>query len=307
MRKLAAAVVVLSLIGVARAEDPKPDTPEAKKMAEDLMKEANAHYKDEDPTKAREAAEHALKLSPSDVTIMGFLGTLYEIKIGDEEAAIKHYDMAIRGLAGVTSNRHKAFKADLMARKANLIYATKDDLKGAIEMYQNSWDTYPLSDTAFKLSNLLHRLAGESTDPAKRGDWNAKAKKAAEDAYKLLSTAPYKGDAAKAYAAKVRTQLALCLEASGEKDAAAKALEGLAARDYDETCAYNQALLAAARGKGDEATELLKKFMHTRPTPKARNRLRRFIRLEPDFRELIKRPDWKELVEDEQVDEKKPG
>jgi tetratricopeptide (TPR) repeat protein len=311
MRTVTATTLALSLalsISVARADDdPKPDSPEAKAKAAELMKEAEAHAKDEDPTKCREAAEHAHKLAPNDVIVMRFLGWLHEIKTGDEEQALKYYDMAIRSFAGATSPRELRFKADIMARKANLIYSFKDNLKDAIELYQNSLDTFRLSETAFKLSNLLHLQAGQQTDPARKADFNQKALKAAEWAYDGLNSSGYSGAQAKAYAAKVRTQMAICFEALGDKEKAQKILDGVPGRDFDESCLYNQALLAAVRGKADEATEDLKKFMHTRPTPKARNRLRKFIRNDPDFRELIKRPEWKELIEDEAADEKKPG
>jgi tetratricopeptide (TPR) repeat protein len=311
MRTVTASTLALALllsISVARADDePKPDSPEAKTKAGELMKEAEAHAKDEDPTKAKDAAEKALKLSPNDVIIMRFLAWINEIKVGDEAEALKYYDMAVRSLAGASSPKHLRFKADMMARKANLIYSFKDDLNGAIEFYQLSWETAQLSETAFRLSNLLHLRAGLQTDPARKSEWNQKALKAAQDAYTLMPTSGYQGDQARAYAAKVRTQMAICFEVTEEKEKAQKILEGVSSRDFDDSCLYNQALLEAVRGKSEEATAHLKKFMLTRPTPRARNRLRKFIRNDPDFRELIKRPDWKELVEDEKVDEKKSG
>ncbi|MBI3722566.1 hypothetical protein HY251_01215 [bacterium] len=179
---------LVALSGLARADDdPKPGSPEAKKKAGDLVKEASSHWSDKDPKKCRELAEKAHELDPESFQIDAFLGSLYDVKLGEPEKALESYDRAIRSLVGATKDGEKRFKADVIARKGDVLYSYKDDLEGARTCYESSLQTVALSTTADKLSNLLHRLAGQAKDPEKKKKQNAAALEYAEKAHELVA------------------------------------------------------------------------------------------------------------------------
>jgi tetratricopeptide (TPR) repeat protein len=295
---------VLALVPApARAQDSKEATPEEKKQAEDLLKQANQHWKDTDPATCRDLAEKAYALDPHRVLTLNFLGSFYDVKLGDADKSLEFYDKAIHELAGATEQKLKRLKADIMARKGDVLYASKDDLEGALAAYKASSDTFPLSTTADKFSNLLHRIAGMQKDEAKKKEQNELALKSAEQALELVQYGTYATpEKRKAWVAKVKTQIATCCEVLGRPDDAKKALEAVDPQDYDDSCLYNQALLDAVRGDGKKAgNELRDSMKNTRPTAKSRNQLRKMIRTEPDFSKFVADPSWKDVVTDEPV------
>src|SRR5438105_15947288 len=116
LRRVSVIVIALALASPALAEDPKPGSPEAKAKAMELLKELTK--KGTDTAKGRELAEKAEALDPEGVECNNALAWFYDIKLGDGDRAMKHYDRAIQGLIGATEDGKKRWKAELMAKKA---------------------------------------------------------------------------------------------------------------------------------------------------------------------------------------------
>lgn len=300
-RILTPAVVALAMATPAFAGDQE---------AQGLLRQAYDHWKDPEPAEALRLAEEALAQNPTNKVLRTqielFIGSLHQVKTGNVDAALERYDQVIRSLVGVTDPQLKQLKADAMVRKGTLLYSEKDDPEGALRLYKSAHEAFQLSTTVDSTSQLAYRLGRDpNRAEADRNKFMDVALKAAEEA---LALAPReRADAARqaANTAKYKLQLVIVLTALGRTDDARAQWDSLDQSKLTDAALYQRAVLHALRGEADEATEILKRFMATRPAGDegvvARNALRKFIRSEPDFAPLRAREDWKELVEDEPV------
>lgn len=288
------------------------------KEANDILKKAYEHWNDAQPTEALRLANEALAANPEKVVktqVQLFIGSLHQVKTGDLDAALKIYDDIIQANVGATDNNLKQLKADAMVRKANILYSEKDDKEQALRLMSSAHQLWPLSTTAEIASQFFFRQ-GRMHDKGA-----ADKQKALEGALKLaeesitLAPSQFQGEKLKdrlaKHTAKCKLQLAICQLGMEKKTEAEATFASINQADMNEAHLYQWATYLAIKGDADGATEKLTRFMATRPAgpdgAKARNQLRKFIRTEPDFQALQKRPDWKTLTEDEPEGEKAPG
>lgn len=278
--------------------------------AQTLLRQAYDHWKDPEPAEALRLAEEALAQNPTNKVLRTqidlFIGSLHQVKTGNVDAALEKYDQVIRSLVGVTDNQLKQLKADAMVRKGTLLYSEKDDPEGALRLYKSAHEAFQLSTTVDSTSQLAYRMGRDTGRPeADRTKFMDVALKAAEEAIALAPRE--RADAARQAAniAKYKLQLTIVLTALGRADDAQATWASVDQSKLTDASLYQQAVLHAVKGEADQATELLKRFMATRPAGDegtvARNQLRKFIRTEPDFAALRERADWKELIEDEPI------
>ena len=303
---LTLALALAAGLEIARADDPQPGSDAAKAQAKDLLKQASGHWKDKDPSQVRDLALKAHDLDPQNVQCNAFLGSMYDIKYGDAEKALKYYQDAIMGLVGDTTDGGKRYRADIMARKGDVLYTYNDDLEGAKQAYKSSLELYELSTTYDKLSNLQHRLGGKITnDPAKKQLAEKEALRYAEDAIKASAYMKDTPDKHKHWMAKLKIQLATCQQAMGDSAAATATFQGIDLdNDVDVSCGYNLALYYAITNQADKAGATLHSYMKdSRPTARSRNQLRKIAKTEPDFLPMVnaadKSEDWKYIVTEE--------
>lgn len=300
-----AAVAVLALLAAAPAAF--ADDAQAKKLLDEAYKK-NAEG---DTPGAVKLGEEALAQKPTDKRIhcqvLSFLGFMHQVKTGDIDKALGYYDQVIQTLVGLgeKDNDLKQVKADAMVRKANLLYSEKDDNEGALRLMAAAHETFRLSTTAEIASQFFYRR-GRSIDGAEQAKAFEGALKLIEEAVTLAAKQQFKDERARAlHTAKCKLQHALVQHAMGKVDEAKATFDSIPAGDRDENISllYQWAQYLARTGDADGATAKLTKFMDTRPAgevgARARNQLRKFIRNEPDFAELKKRPDWKKLTENE--------
>lgn len=278
--------------------------------AQTLLRQAYDHWKDPEPAEALRLAEEALAQNPTNKVLRTqielFIGSLHQVKTGNVDAALEKYDQVIRSLVGVTDPQLKQLKADAMVRKGTLLYSEKDDPEGALRLYKSAHESFQLSTTVDSTSQLAYRMGrDQARSEADRNKFMDVALKAAEEAIQLAPRE--RADAARQAAnlAKYKLQLTIVLTALGRADDAQAQWASIDTTKLTDASLYQQAVLHALRGDADQATEVLKRFMSTRPAGDegavARNQLRKFIRSEPDFAQLRARADWKELIEDEPV------
>jgi hypothetical protein len=300
-----AAVALLALLAVAPAA--LADDAQAKK----LLDEAYKKNSEGDTPGAVKLGEEALAANPTDKKIrcqvLSFLGFLNQVKTGDIDKALGYYDQVIQSLVGLgeKENELKQVKADAMVRKANLLYSEKDDNEGALRLMSSAHQTWPLSTTAEIASQFFYRQGRMKSGPEQTKAFEG-ALKLVEEALILAGKQQFKDERARAlHVAKCKMQQALVQHAMGNAEGAKATYDAIPAADRDDNVSlqYQWSQYLARTGDAEGATAKLTKFMDTRPAgeagARARNQLRKFIRNEPDFAELKKRPDWKRLTENE--------
>jgi tetratricopeptide (TPR) repeat protein len=305
-RRPAHAVALVLLAGVslvhARADDA---------LAEKRLKEAYEHWKDETPDECLRLAESALAAEPERrilrAQILLFLGSVHHLKTGHIDLAIARYDDVINSL----QNPDPPFRpvlADAMVRKGNLLYAERDDPKGALALYIAAQQIVPLATTADTASQLLYRLGrqGADGDAAKAQEQLSTAVTLAKEAVATCAAQFRDERRAAKMLARFRLQLVIALEGSGKKAEGQTEWQDVRIDLLDDGAAYQLAVLHGVRGEADEALESMRRFMAVRPTPATRNQLRKFIRTEPDLVPFLERDGWRALVTDEPEDAAAP-
>jgi tetratricopeptide (TPR) repeat protein len=294
-------VLALALIATfARAGDAE---------AQAALKQAYDHWRDPDPAEALRLAESALAANPTSqvvrVQIQLFIGSLHQVKTGNLDAALERYDQIITSLVGATDPQLRQLKADAMVRKGNILYAERDDPEGALRLFNAAHETYQLSSTVDTFSQLAYRLGRQGHRPqADRDKFMDFALKGAEEAI-TLAPRQFPNDATRLAnsVAKYKLQLCIVQTAMGQAEAAQRTWASIEQDKLTDAALYQRAVLHALKSEDDQAMDVLRRFMATRPAGaeglKARNQLRKFIRTEPDFERLRSRPDWAELSTDE--------
>lgn len=278
------------------------------KEAEKLLEEAYGHWNDPEPKAALDLAEKALRAGPESPVVRSkiqlFMGSLHQAKTGDLERATAIYDDLIRSTAGTKDMMLRQLRAQAMVRKGNIVYAEKQNIEEALQLFEAAHSNFQLATSADTASQLCLRMARERTgrsDTAKKSLLERAERLAREAIARAKDEFSRDPDRRAAFEAKAKLQLVLVLTATGKGKDADEAWASLEQARLGDAGLYQLAVLDAMKGQADAATEKLKRFMDTRPTAKARNQLRKFIRTEPDFTDLRARDDWKVLVEDEPV------
>lgn len=277
------------------------DDAEAKK----LLGQAYERWNDPTPDRALELGEQALAAVTSDRLLRGqtllFVGSLHQVKTGRLDDALARYDELLLLLSDDASDGSRRLRAQALVRKANIIYAERDDAEGAIELYRQAQELMHLASTADTASQLCYRVGREAKRPAEeRARWLEMAHALALEAVETFTARTAEGGARRnAIMAKFRLQLVIVLEALGrERDADAE-WSRIAPAHLDDNCHYQLAILHALRGEPDAARASLERAMALRPTVDTRNQLRKYLRTEPDLQGCLAREDWRALVTDE--------
>ena len=225
-----------------------------------------------------------------------------QAKLGDLDKCLAIYDQIIGELTNLpeSEGQLRQIKSQAMANKANLLYSEKQDEEGAFQLYKSAAMLYPSARISETASQFMFRLGRDTTrrTPAKRREILELGLKLAEEALKFAPQEFTDEAQRTAWMSKFQLQLALMQRALSESTH-----EGVNHEVLPPASLYQQAVWHALQGRPDEALRCLQAFMKTRPEGaaglKARNQLRKFIREEPDFKGLLGREGWKELVADE--------
>lgn len=305
-------MLALALLAAAAALPARADDVEAQR----LLAQAYERWRDDTPDRCLELAEQALAAPPSTplvrAQVLLFLGSLHQVKTGRLDDALAAYDEVEALLAPDGGEPARRLRVQALTRKANIIYAEKDDHEAAIELYRQAQEVLHLASTADTASQLCYRVGRGAADPDERTRWLEMSLTLASEAVDSLSQVRARpggrggdegggrgGPRRGAFAAKFRVQLTLVLEALGRKDEAAAVWAEVKPDDLDDNAQYQLALLRALRGDLDGAAEALRRSMATRPTAATRNQLRKYVRTEPDFRPALALEGWRDLVTDE--------
>ncbi|MCO5166363.1 MAG: hypothetical protein M9894_08365 [Planctomycetes bacterium] len=314
MRSLPLASLVALAIASTAAPALADDT-----EAQRLLAQAYERWRDDTPDRCLELAEQALAAPPSTPLVRGqvllFLGSLHQVKTGRLDDALACYDEVEALLQDDPGEPARRLRVQALTRKANIIYAEKDDHAAAIELYRQAQEVLHLASTADTASQLCYRVGRGAADPAERARWLDMALTLAQEAVDSVEQVRARRDGQQggrqggegarggarrgAFAAKFRVQLVLVLEALERKEEAAAVWAEVAPDDLDDNAQYQLALLRALRGDLDGAAEALRRSMATRPTASTRNQLRKYVRTEPDFQAALEREGWQDLVKDE--------
>lgn len=266
------------------------------------MSRAYERWNDADPRVVLEAAEAALAAGPRDrllrAQVLLLLASVHQVKTADTEQALRRLEELEALLEGDESEAGRRMLADALVRRASLLYAERDDPRGALACFRRAQVARFQASTSDSVSQLLFRLGRDPARPA------AERREHLELALALSREAVHeapRGQEARPRAARARyrLQLVLVLEALGRKGEAADAWALLRRDDLDDNALYLRGVLHALRGEPDPAREAFEKALALRATPAARNALRRYLRGEPDARPLLARPDWAKLAQDE--------
>ncbi|RMG11273.1 MAG: hypothetical protein D6731_15810 [Planctomycetota bacterium] len=270
--------------------------------AVERYQEAVRHWGDPDPSAALKAAEEALVQAQSKkirANVLLLLGRLHSARVGDNAKALEYYERIIEEVSEHSPRDAplRGIKAEALLSKGNILLADRDDREAALALYRRSHEVRATPANCDVLSQFLLRDSF-AVDGAER---RARLQKALAYAGEAVHLAESGGRTRPERLARLRLQRVLVLTALGEEERARKAFDDLGGEAaLDEGAAYQLALLRALQG-ADAATVArhLRRAMSLRPTPSARNQLRRWIRSEPLFARLREDPSWKELVEDE--------
>lgn len=297
----------VALTSAARADDAE---------AQRLLVEAYDHWKDESPALAVELAERAFAAGATTPLVRAqvalFLGSLHQVKTGDLDEAIVQYDAVDALLRDDGAEAARRLRAQALVRKANIVYAERDDHEAALELYRQAQEAHHLASTAETASQLCYRVARGAKVEEERARYLDLALLLAREAVDWVP--PRRGEGERrdggrmgAWRAKFRLQLVIVLEAQGKKDEAAEVWADVDVAAFDDNAQYQLALLQALRGDLAKAGEALTKAMASRPTADTRNQLRKYLRTEPDFAPGLTREDWSALVTDEPVTPRSGG
>lgn len=252
-----------------------------------------------------EAAKPEAKVLRYDIQLSK--GLYLQAKTSDLEAALKIYDGIIKDLVGLKDDESvlKQIKSQAMANKASLIYSHKQDEEGAFALYKSAAMLYPSSKISEGASQFFFRLGRDTSrrDEAKRKEILELGLKCAEEAVKFCEN-DVPAEKRPPALAKLQLQVAIMQHANGKAEEAQKTWAAIDKAVLQPFSLYQQAVWFALQGSIDDATRCLKEFMQkTRPEGsagiKSRNQLRKFIAGEPDFKQHLSRPDWKDLATDE--------
>lgn len=309
MTRLRASLLTLAGLAVLGATAARADDA----AAQELLREAYGHWKDESPAAAVELAEKALAANPTTPLVRAqvalFLGSLHQVKTGDLEQALAQYDAVDALLRDATAEDARRLRVQALVRKANIVYAERNDHEAALELYRQAQEAHHLASTAETASQLCYRVARGATSDDERARYLDLALLLAREAVDWVPPrregggegGQARGGRMGAWRAKFRLQLVIVLEAQGKKDEAAAVWAEVDPEAFDENAQYQLALLHALRGDLAKAGEALTKSMAARPTADTRNQLRKYLRTEPDFAPALQREDWSALVTDEPV------
>lgn len=297
----------VALTSAARADDAE---------AQRLLVEAYDHWKDESPALAVELAERARAAGATTPLVRAqvalFLGSLHQVKTGDLDEAIVQYDAVDALLREDGAEAARKLRAQALVRKANIVYAERDDHEAALELYRQAQEAHHLASTAETASQLCYRVARGAKVEEERARYLDLALLLAREAVDWVP--PRRGEGERrdggrmgAWRAKFRLQLVIVLEAQGKTDEAAEVWADVDVAAFDDNAQYQLALLQALRGDLAKAGEALTKAMASRPTADTRNQLRKYLRTEPDFAPGLAREDWSALVTDEPVTPRSGG
>jgi tetratricopeptide (TPR) repeat protein len=303
MSSLRGRIASLALLG-ALAMTAHAGDAEAQKMLQDALK----HWSDPTPAEAVRLCEGALAAHPTNqalvVNIKLSLGKLHQ-KDGNFDKALTQFDDIIQSLVGTEDPLLKQLKADAMCCKGTILYSEKDDAAAALQLYQSAHRTFQLSTTIDTVSQLAFRMGRDTNRPASdRKTFMDLALGAAREAV-TLAPRQYPNDEVRRTANLNKCKLQLVIVLTALADPTAAQTWGEVQQDkLGDQSLYQLGILHALKGEADAATDAVRRSLHlpARGTPGARNQLRKFIRTEPDFKDLRARPDWKELTEDEHAD-----
>jgi tetratricopeptide (TPR) repeat protein len=293
-----ASILALLLLAPALAV---ADDADAKK----LLAQAYERWNDPTPERALDLGEQALAAITTDRLLRGktllFIGSLHQVKTGRLDDALGRYDELLALLAQDSGEEARGLRAQALVRKANIIYAERDDPEGAIELYRQAQELMHLASTADTASQLCYRVGREARrTPEEKARYLDMALTLAQEAVDGFSARTADGGRRRnAIMAKFRLQLVIVLEALGRKDEAAAQWARIAPEHLDDNCHYQLAVLHALRGDPDQARASLERAMALRPTVDTRDQLRKYIRTEPDLQGFLDREDWRPLVTDE--------
>src|SRR5688500_4654701 len=142
MTSRCALALLLLLAPLARADDQE---------AARLLREARAHWEDPSPDEAVRLAEEALALPTTPfmkANALLMLGSLHQVKTGKLDDALARFDEVVSVLKDDGSQESRRLRAQALVRKANIIYAERDDHAGALELYRQAQEAQQLASTA---------------------------------------------------------------------------------------------------------------------------------------------------------------
>lgn len=285
-----AALLTLALLLLAAP----PALAQDRKAAKAKLAEAYKVYKT-DPAKAADLTEAAVSLDAEYFSARQFLGWLYEIQLGESAKALAQHEY----IAEHASQRK--MKATALAKVAALTYVVHRDGDKAIATYNKAYKLYRFWQYKDHASNLaLHLDKVEAA--AALADEALKSLIGAIDRVSSQANLDPKTKAKqlagyRAALTKVKLQVATCALLKNDEKRARGLMAGI--ESFGPNDQYNLALYRSAQKDADGARGALDAYMATRPTAKARNAVRKFVRNEPLFKQFHSRPDFAKFIQDE--------
>lgn len=284
------ALLFLALIAAPAAPALAQDRAAAKRK----LAEAYRVYK-ADPAKAAELTEAAVGLDANYFSARQFLGWLYEIQLGESAKALGQHEYIAEHA------KIRKMKATALAKVAALTYVVHRDGDKAIATYNKAYKLYRFWQYKDHASNLALHLnkvdaAAALADEALKSLTGAIDRVSSQENLKPELKAKQLADY-RAALTKVKLQVATCALLQKDEKRAKLLMAGVA--DFGPNDQYNLALYHAAGQNLAGVRAALDQYMSTRPTAKARNAVRDFVRSEPLFKPFLGRPDFEKFTKDE--------